>query len=231
MTHSNATEMKLLLWIMAYSWEKTGWYKMYCTVHSWSGKSGISYLDISYISYNFESCQKLLIRLVFCQESDIPVPGSREGDLFPRGALDQSKTCKRSQVRRRQRLRSSVRQWGKDQIMLCTDSPGVRQALRQAEEERRAQMGKVGGLQTGEWSWRYGGEVRKLPRGKVKRTEMNFWRSKELGSVHFLVMTILTKDISLPLLDLTTLSLTCVQKVLLTFEKANFRRSQARPIF
>lgn len=58
--------------------------------------------------------------------------------------------------------------------MLCTDSLGVRQALRQAEEERRAWMGKVGGLQTGEWSWRYRGEVRKLQRVKVKRTEMNF---------------------------------------------------------
>lgn len=77
----------------------------------------------------------------------------------------------------------------------------------------RAQMGKVRGLQKGEWSWRYRRE-RKLQRVKVKRAEMNFWRSKEAGLIYFLVVTILTKDISLSALEFTALSVTCVQKVL-----------------
>lgn len=45
-----------------------------------------------------------------------------------------------------------------------TDSLGVWQALRQAEKKRRAQIGKVGDLQTGEWSWRYRGGARNLQR-------------------------------------------------------------------
>lgn len=52
-------------------------------------------------------------------------------------------------------------------------------------------------------------------------------------SIHhyFLVVIMLSKDTSLSPLDLTVLSLTCVQKVLLTFEKANFRRPRADLFF
>lgn len=56
--------------------------------------------------------------------------------------------------------------------MLCADSLGMWHTLSQAEEKRKVQMGKVGGLQTCECSCGYGGKMRKLQRIKTKRAEM-----------------------------------------------------------